>query len=214
MTTIGKPKIDHRPEQLYVGIRTLMPFKGMSKVVTRISKELDQLKIKVQSVAAMLLIMPLTPGCFWPASNEPTPASNSNPAPGETATFSPFPGANLLGPYIIKQMESQEGETVAGDICNLSKLFAVMVRTTEVTYAFNFSPEGFDRGKWMYVYSIPSIGETHDASGTYSLDQPDQDGMRLLTMTGSDHVVSAGVGESQPVEYKLGLVPTEIANCP
>jgi hypothetical protein len=42
MTTIGKPKIDNRPERLYVGIRTLAPFKGMSKVVTRISKELDQ----------------------------------------------------------------------------------------------------------------------------------------------------------------------------
>jgi hypothetical protein len=179
------------------------------------------MKIKVPSVAAMILVMILTAGCFWPASNEPTPdsnqpspASNSNPLPIETATFSPFPGTNLLGPYIIKQMESQEEETVAGDICNLSKLFAVMVRTSEVTYAFNFSPEGFDRGKWMYVYSIPSTGETHDASGTYSLDQPDKDGMRLLTMTGSDHVVSAGVDESQPVEYKLGLVPTEIANCP
>jgi hypothetical protein len=172
------------------------------------------MKIKLPGVAAMILIMTLTAGCFWPTSGQPSPAPNSSPVPGETATFSPFPGASLLGPYIIKQMESQEGETVQGDICNLTKLFAVMVRTTEVTYAFNFSPEGFEHGKWMYEYSLPSTGETHAASGTYSLDQPDKDGMRLLSMTGSDHVVSEGVDESRSVDYKLGLVPTEIANCP
>lgn len=40
MTTIGKPKIDKRPERTYMGIRTLAPFKGMSKVIDKISKEL------------------------------------------------------------------------------------------------------------------------------------------------------------------------------
>src|SRR5436190_18420101 len=50
MTTIGKPKIDKRPKQVYMGIRTVAPFKGMSKVVTQMSKELhvwvDEHKIK------------------------------------------------------------------------------------------------------------------------------------------------------------------------
>src|SRR5437016_3414352 len=41
MTTIGKPKIDRRPKQVYMGIRTIAPFKGMSKVVTQISKEVN-----------------------------------------------------------------------------------------------------------------------------------------------------------------------------
>lgn len=41
MTTIGKPKIDKRPERTYMGIRTLAPFKGMSKVIDRISEELN-----------------------------------------------------------------------------------------------------------------------------------------------------------------------------
>jgi effector-binding domain-containing protein len=41
MTTIGKPKIDARPKQTYMGIRTIAPFKGMSKVIDRISKELN-----------------------------------------------------------------------------------------------------------------------------------------------------------------------------
>ena len=39
MTTIGTPKIDTRPEQIYMGIRTLTPFKGMSKVVDGLRKE-------------------------------------------------------------------------------------------------------------------------------------------------------------------------------
>jgi effector-binding domain-containing protein len=42
MTTIGKPKIDKRPKLTYMGIRTLAPFKGMSKEVDRIRKDLIQ----------------------------------------------------------------------------------------------------------------------------------------------------------------------------
>jgi effector-binding domain-containing protein len=41
MPTIGRPKIDKRPKQPYMGIRTIAPFKGMFKVVDRISKELN-----------------------------------------------------------------------------------------------------------------------------------------------------------------------------
>ena len=41
MTTIGKPKIDTRPKQVYMGIRTIAPFKGMSKVIGRIADELN-----------------------------------------------------------------------------------------------------------------------------------------------------------------------------
>jgi effector-binding domain-containing protein len=41
MTSIGKPKIDRRPKKVYMGIRTITPFKGMFKVVDRISKELN-----------------------------------------------------------------------------------------------------------------------------------------------------------------------------
>jgi effector-binding domain-containing protein len=41
MTTIGKPKIDTRPKQTYMGIRTIAPFKGMSKEITKIAEELN-----------------------------------------------------------------------------------------------------------------------------------------------------------------------------
>jgi len=42
MTTIGKPKIDKRPKQTYMGIRTIAPFKGMSKEITRIADQLNE----------------------------------------------------------------------------------------------------------------------------------------------------------------------------
>src|SRR6266487_2071505 len=42
MTTIGKPKIDRRPKQTYMGIRTIAPFKGMSKEISRIADELNE----------------------------------------------------------------------------------------------------------------------------------------------------------------------------
>jgi effector-binding domain-containing protein len=41
MTTVGRPRIDTRPEQAYMGIRTIAPFKGMSKVIDRLSRELN-----------------------------------------------------------------------------------------------------------------------------------------------------------------------------
>ena len=41
MPTIGRPKIDTRPKQIYMGIRTITPFKGMSKVIGRLSDEMN-----------------------------------------------------------------------------------------------------------------------------------------------------------------------------
>ena len=41
MTKIGKPKIDTRPTMIYMGIRTIAPFKGMSKMIDSIRKELN-----------------------------------------------------------------------------------------------------------------------------------------------------------------------------
>jgi len=50
MTTIGKPKIDKRPKMNYMGIRTVAPFKGMSKAIGKLVDELntwvDEHKVK------------------------------------------------------------------------------------------------------------------------------------------------------------------------
>jgi len=41
MPTIGKPKIDKRPKQAYMGIRTVTPFKGMSKTIGTLSDTMN-----------------------------------------------------------------------------------------------------------------------------------------------------------------------------
>lgn len=41
MATVGEPKVDYRPEQPYMGIRTRTPMKGMFKVVDQLRKELS-----------------------------------------------------------------------------------------------------------------------------------------------------------------------------
>jgi effector-binding domain-containing protein len=41
VTTIGKPKIDTRAKQVYMGVRTIAPFKGMSKVIQKLSDEMN-----------------------------------------------------------------------------------------------------------------------------------------------------------------------------
>jgi effector-binding domain-containing protein len=41
MVTIGKPKINKRPKQPYMGIRIIAPFKGMFKEISKIAKELN-----------------------------------------------------------------------------------------------------------------------------------------------------------------------------
>ncbi|MEN9563323.1 MAG: hypothetical protein RIR73_1567 [Chloroflexota bacterium] len=41
MTTIGKPKIDKRTKMNYMGIRTIVPFKGMFKEIGKIADELN-----------------------------------------------------------------------------------------------------------------------------------------------------------------------------
>lgn len=40
MVIIRKPKIEKRPQQVYMGIRSLAPFVGMSKVVRKLSDEM------------------------------------------------------------------------------------------------------------------------------------------------------------------------------
>ena len=41
MPTIGEPKIDIRPEQPYMGIRTITPFKGMAKIIGKLSDKMN-----------------------------------------------------------------------------------------------------------------------------------------------------------------------------
>jgi hypothetical protein len=76
-----------------------------------------------------------------------------------------------------------------------------------------FAPSGQSAGAWSYAYSFADLGETHDASGTYSIGARAADGMRTLTIAGGDHVVFKGFDGRMPMNYVFGLKPAGLA-CP
>jgi hypothetical protein len=118
------------------------------------------------------------------------------------------------GPYVVKQIETLGGEVILGIVCSLTQPFSVISNTPHVTFTFYFVPQDAQRGKVTYTYSIPKAGESHDAAGTYSLNQVDKDGTLQLSMSVSDHVVFKGFDGNIPNNYKFDLVPSGDTSCP
>jgi hypothetical protein len=125
-----------------------------------------------------------------------------------------LPAPEGRGPYVVKQLYSLGRETIAGQVCSRTQAFSVTVNSPHVTFAQNFVPEGPSQGKWTYAYSIPSAGESHDASGGYTLSPTGGDGTLLLAMTGSDHVVFKGFNGNMAISYSFQLVPSDSTSCP
>jgi hypothetical protein len=121
---------------------------------------------------------------------------------------------SYAGPFVVKQIETLGGEAISGIVCSLTKPFNVLSVTPHVTFTFYFLPQSAQHGKVAYAYSIPSAGESHDASGTYSLNQVDKNGTLQLTMSVSDHVVFKGFDGNIPNNYKFNLVPSGDTPCP
>lgn len=121
-----------------------------------------------------------------------------------TATFRKF----SPGPFTVKQTESLGGETISGSVCDITKPFAVRAATSKAAWTFQFAPILATSGTMTYGYSIPSAGESHSATGTYTLSQPAPDGTLVLSMAGSDHVVFKGFDGRFPIRYKFSLVPS------
>lgn len=136
--------------------------------------------------------------------------------PIETVTPTPtdFPTPTAGGPYVVKQTRSLGGEKISGQVCSLTKPFVVLSAAPKVSWAFNFVPQSANKGAWTYAYNIRSAGETHSASGTYSVSVPAKDGSLTLTMTGRDNVAFKGFSGPFPVNYSFDLVPSGQAPCP
>ena len=136
--------------------------------------------------------------------------------PIETVTPTPtdFPTPSASGPYIVKQTHSLGGEKISGQVCSLTMPFTVLSATPKVSWAFNFIPQSASAGGWTYAYNIASAGETHSASGKYSVSAPAKDGSLTLTMTGRDNVAFKGFSGPFPVNYSFDLVPSGQAPCP
>jgi hypothetical protein len=120
-----------------------------------------------------------------------------------TAKFDRLP----VGPFTVKQTESLGGETLSGAVCDLTKQFAVQAVAPAVSWTFLFSPGSATQGTVTYAYSIPSAGETHNASGNYTVGLPAPDGTLVLSMTVRDHVTFNGFDGVIPLNYKFSLVP-------
>ena len=115
--------------------------------------------------------------------------------------------------YAVKQIETLGGEAISGFVCNVSQSFSVNAATSKVAWVFAFVPQGATRGSVSYAYSIPSAGETHTASGTYTISQG-ANGTLVVALTVSDHVVFKGFDGNIPVHYKFNLEPASVPSCP
>jgi hypothetical protein len=150
-----------------------------------------------------------------------TPASPPAPTPVptiETVPPSSAPETSLLntpyfGAYTVKQIETLGGESINGLVCDVRLPFVVNAATSKVAWVFLFTPTGNGgTGNVAYTYNIPSAGESHQATGTYTVTDSDQSGTRHVDLTVSDHVVFKGFDGNIPVHYKFDLVPA--STCP
>ncbi len=128
---------------------------------------------------------------------------------GTNDTGSALPG----GPYVVKQTRSLGGETIGGQVCSLTAPFSVAVKAPAIGFAFGFVPAAADHGSWTYAYNIKKAGETHSASGTYTIAQAGKDGTLTLTMKGRDQVAFKGFSGPFPVNYSFNLVPSGNTPC-
>ena len=131
---------------------------------------------------------------------------------GNEATATQLPDL-FAGPYVVQQIETLGGEAISGVVCSLTQPFAVVSVTPNVTFTFNFFPLDAQHGNVTYAYSIPKAGESHDASGTYSLKPVDKGGTQQLSLSVSDHVVFKGFDGNIPNRYKFNLVPSASTPC-
>ena len=149
------------------------------------------------------------------ATPQPAPTITPTVTPTPTETPTPGPTPDTGGPpFIVKQTRSLGGEKIAGLVCKLTDPFVVTSTTPQVSFTFNFVPLSAARGSWTYAYNIDSAGETHAASGTYTITSSGSDGTLTLSMTGSDKVAFKGFSGPFPVRYSFDLVPAGSTSCP
>lgn len=135
--------------------------------------------------------------------------------PAATPLPSPIPTLdNLTGPYTVEQLVTLGGEKISGTVCDVAQPFVVNVVAPATPFTFNFLPKSSSAGSITYAYNLPKAGESHVASGSYTIASPGTDGKRLLSMTVSDHVVFKGFDGNIPNRYKFNLVPADLSTCP
>jgi hypothetical protein len=95
----------------------------------------------------------------------------------------------------------------------VARPFEVTSTTPKVAFVIRFQPNGQRRGAVSYVYSFPSLGQSHHARGSYKLSKPEPEGTLHLALKASDHVVFDGFGGNIPMRHKFDLVPSADTGC-
>lgn len=137
---------------------------------------------------------------------------SNNDASTPVPTPNPIPPVGA--PYVVKQIITLGNETISGQVCSVTGNFLVTSTTPAVTFQMLFFPQGAERGSLSYAYSIPKAGETHAATGSYTITSGGADGTLLVTMAVRDHVVFKGFDGIIPINYKYDLVPSQATSCP
>jgi hypothetical protein len=155
----------------------------------------------------------VAPGSTPPATTIPPVTTSVAPTTTVPATTTTLLTAPTNGPYSVKQLVTLGHETIGGVVCDVRRGFVVNATTPQVSWAFVFTPAGDGgTGAVGYNYNIPKAGESHAATGSYTLSGPDHDGTRHLVLTVQDHVVFKGFDGNIPNRYSFDLVPG--ATCP
>ena len=165
---------------------------------------LQRVAVWLAAAVALGLMSICAAGCSPPASS----VGSSTPSPTPT----PSPEGPSARAYVVKQTETLGGEQISGSVCNIAKPFTVTSVTPKVTFVFVFAPREVLKGSVSYAYSIPSAGESHAATGTYTISEGTS-GVLTLSLVVSDHVKFQGFDGNIPNRYKFDLVPTGAASC-
>jgi hypothetical protein len=115
---------------------------------------------------------------------------------------------------VVRQVITLGDEQVSGFVCRTTDLFTAHMVTPKITFDIAFVPLGPDGGTWSYAYAFPALGETHSATGTYTIAAPDQTWARSLAFSGQDHVVFNGFDGNIPQNYGFDLAPGPVPACP
>ena len=126
----------------------------------------------------------------------------------------PEPTQQTGGPYIVQQTRHAGDESISGQVCSVTSSFVVTFVTGTVTFTISFVPADATHGTLSYAYNFADLGESHNATGTYTLHQIEDDGTLQLNMSASDHVVFNGFDGNIPMNYQFNLVPSMSVICP
>jgi hypothetical protein len=132
---------------------------------------------------------------------------------GGGSTQTDGPGDPYLGPYRAVKVMNMGGESLDGAVCALGQPFTVHLDTPRISFNIHFAPAGAAQGGWTYAYGFPSLGETHNATGSYEISASAPDGTRRLTIDGRDRVVFNGFDGPIPMHYVIGLMPAAEPIC-